>query len=485
MFVQRAQIPANQAAEIELPPVVRRALEENAQQLSPIGMTSTTRMASRLSPADTLERLKLTGSIRPNRFFVEYEGRVVWQDQKIYASRKFLSGDVGDRETTSLSELTFDGHVISIGSVFSPSKEARTQPRRTGVAADSVQRHLIKQPMAKTPQRQPIAISAENPYLGPAVGLLLTTNPRGTAAGGGATDQKPHVDSAVLNCLENGWTLISVEITLLEGHRHVRVELEGDNTIRSGTFGYDLENRRKMLARNLETNTKQAQSGRLSLQHKAMVLRMQQQQEEMMRRIEERRKLPATRRYVFYLDPDLHYAVRRFEQSYGPDTLLTRSNCSQFEQIPGRQLWLPRRVETELHEYNSVPETVFKEAFLFQVINVLAFDGGRVPDQTFALNYTEPGTIVSDRTDPAAANSRDRQISYMVPARLEDLPGVIERARRGENMVQIGGGLPFAAEPRVAGPRNGALMTIVLSNMVVLGAGAAYVVWRRKRGESV
>ncbi|HUE15705.1 MAG TPA: hypothetical protein VMR25_16170, partial [Planctomycetaceae bacterium] len=341
MFVQGAQIPANQAAEIELPPVVRRALEENAQQLSPIGVTSATRMASRLPPADTLERLKLAGSIRPNRFFVEYQGRVVWQDQKLYASRKFLSGDVGDHETTSLSELTFDGHVISIGSVFSQSKQAITRPTRTGAAADSVQRHLIKRPLAKTPQRQPIAISAENPYFGHAVGLLLTTNPRGTAAGGTVDDQKPRVDSAVLNCLENGWTLISVENALLEGHRHVRVELEGDNAIRSRASADDLENRRKMLAPNPETNAKQGQSARLDLQHQAMMLRMQEQQEERVRRIEERRKLPATRRYVFYLDPDLHYAVRRFEQTYGPDILLTRTDCSQFEQIPGRQLWLP------------------------------------------------------------------------------------------------------------------------------------------------
>jgi hypothetical protein len=142
-------------------------------------------------------------------------------------------------------------------------------------------------------------------------------------------------------------------------------------------------------------------------------------------------------------------------------------------------------VETQLHEYYSVPETVLKDAFLSQIVEVTALDGNRVPEETFKLDYTAAGTMVRDATDPAAAKSKDGNVSYTIPARLEDLPGVIERARNGENMLQFGGGLPLASEPRVASYRKGALIAIGLSNMVMLGAGAAYVVWRRKRGDAL
>ena len=75
-------------------------------------------------------------------------------------------------------------------------------------------------------------------------------------------------------------------------------------------------------------------------------------------------KLPATRRYSYYLDPQLHYAVRRLDQSYGSDQLLVRSDCSDFQQISGRNVWLPKKIESQMHEYFCVPDTVFKENFL-------------------------------------------------------------------------------------------------------------------------
>ena len=65
------------------------------------------------------------------------------------------------------------------------------------------------------------------------------------------------------------------------------------------------------------------------------------------------RKLPATRRFTFYLDPQLHYAVRRLDQSYGTDTLLSRARLhpilNKFP-LAANSGYRRKRVETQLHE---------------------------------------------------------------------------------------------------------------------------------------
>ena len=122
--------------------------------------------------------------------------------------------------------------------------------------------------------------------------------------------------------------------TQLEGRALVRIDLEGENPIRASALAYDLDAHRRILLMQRESLDKQ--SSRMNAQQKQMLLRSQQQLEDSAKIIEARRQLPATRRYTFYLDPQLHYAVRRLDQYYGTDTLLSRSDCTQFEQIPGR-----------------------------------------------------------------------------------------------------------------------------------------------------
>ena len=73
-----------------------------------------------------------------------------------------------------------------------------------------------------------------------------------------------------------------------------------------------------------------------------------------------------------------------------------------------------------------MPGSVIKEGFLSQITEVSALDGSRVPEETFKLNYTQPGTIVKDGTDPTA-KSKDGYLNYTVPARPEQLAGVIAR----------------------------------------------------------
>jgi hypothetical protein len=178
--------------------------------------------------------------------------------------------------------------------------------------------------------------------------------------------------------------------------------------------------------------------------------------------------------------------VRRLDQSYGADKLLSRGDCSQFEQVPGRDLWLPKKVEIQLHEFNSLPETVFKDSFLSFTTTVSSISGDRISDDAFKLDYeTTPGTLIRDGTVRAkSSKTGDGYVTYTVPPRPEDLPQVIARATNGENMVVFPGGPAIAAEPIAERFRSGALRTILLCNAGLLGAFGAFVVWRCRRSVS-
>lgn len=413
-FVASAEKPtaSQKTSELKLPAAVQQALEENARQLSPLSVTSTSRFVSRLPPAETLERLHMPAG-QLDRFFEEQPCRVIWQDQQFYLSRKFHLGAAGGQTTTATSEITFDGLVFSVGSIYEmpkgagvPGQGAPGKPGQKGNqnGVSLVNRILSKEPASKALEIQSGGVNNLNTYFRVETGLVLQPDSQSRSVGGRIVERKLHADSAVLDGLSHGGKLLSVENVPLEGKPCVRIEFEAPNPLRRLAEAIDLEKQRQILKRSRETPKRQA---------------------ELIQALEALNSLPAIRQYVYYLDPSLHYAVRRCEQRYGTD-LLSRTDCSQFEQIPGRQLWLARKVESELHEYYSVPGTVIKESFLSQITEVSAFDGSRVPDETFKLNYTQPGTLVKDGTDPEA-NSKDGYLNYTVPARPEDLAGVIAR----------------------------------------------------------
>lgn len=432
-----------------LPGVVVQALQENARQLSPMTVNCTAQMSSRLPPTETFDRLKLNPFSRSDRFFSAIHGRILWQDNKVYSSVKSPIGSAGDKQAISQSDILYDGasRVWLMGSSYIPSKEFLDQQKKQGANIAPVIRNLTKEPLATVIERLSAGrVAADMAYFQPAMGLVLAPSP-GSSSPAGQHQQTLSRGSAILTGLSNGWKLISVGNTQLKGRSLVRIDLEGDNTIRSCAMAFDLNAQRLNLQRQRENFEKQLP--RLTAQQKEMLLRQQKQQEDQVQLIEAQRQLPATRRYAFYLDPQLHYAVRRLDQSYGADTLLSRSDCTQFEQIPGRELWLPKKVETQLHEFYTLPGTFFKDSFLSFTTTVSSMSGDRISDDAFKLDYeTVPGTVVRDGTVRAkSSKSGDSYVMYTVPARTEDLQQVITRASNGENMVRFPGGPPLAAEP--------------------------------------
>ena len=225
---------------------------------------------------------------------------------------------------------------------------------------------------------------------------------------------------------------------------------------------------------------------KLNAEQEKMLNRSLVQQENMAIAIESQRKLPATRRYSFYLDPQLHYAVRRLDQSYGPDTLLVRSDCSEFQRIPGRNVWLPKKSSHNFTNMSRRPDTASKDNFLSQTLSVSAISGSCVSDDAFRLEYeTTPGTIVrSDQTVRAksleigqhATQRGRRPVRHTVPTK-----EVITRAAAGENMVCFPGRPHLAVVPIGIHFHSGALQTIALCNAGLLGAAVAFIAWRRRR----
>ena len=412
-----------------LPPVVEQALRENARQLTPITVACTAQMSSQLPPIETFDRLKLNPFSRSDRFFSAIHGRIIWQDNKLYSSVKSPIGSAGDKQATSQSDILYDGvsRVMLRGSYYVPSKEFLDQQKRNGAQFGPVTRNLTKEPLATVVERLSAGRVADDlVYFQPAMGLVLAPSPGGGSAGS-QHQQTLSPGSAILSGLSNGWQLISLGNTQLEGRALVRIDLEGENPIRASALAYDLDAHRRILLMQRESLDKQ--SSRMNAQQKQMLLRSQQQLEDSAKIIEARRQLPATRRYTFYLDPQFHYAVRRLDQYYGTDTLLSRSDCTQFEQIPGRALWLPKKMETQLHEFDSVPGTIFKDSFLSFITTVSSMSGDRISDDAFKLDYeTVPGTIVRDGTVPREVRESRRQLRHLHGADSHPRPSASDRA---------------------------------------------------------
>jgi hypothetical protein len=135
------------------------------------------------------------------------------------------------------------------------------------------------------------------------------------------------------------------------------------------------------------------------------------------------------RRYEFYLDPTLNYAVRgRAETDESGRRMRTVTNA-EFQQFrPG--LWLPMRVDVEFlcgMEFGK-PEQTFDRPIYSSTYRGHDVSGSPIPNERFSLNYTAPGTIIADGRLPGAYEEGRERIQYMIPADARRLDEVVETA---------------------------------------------------------
>ncbi|HZL37173.1 MAG TPA: hypothetical protein VFC78_17770 [Tepidisphaeraceae bacterium] len=165
--------------------------------------------------------------------------------------------------------------------------------------------------------------------------------------------------------------------------------------------------------------------------------------------IRQERQMPERLIDSYYLDPALHYAVTQWEQSYPDGTPLYRCENTNFEQVAGRRLWLPRSCIVSQFWCGSPPEG-FKLSVtpLFKrELSVTSISPTPDAKANFTLNYTKPGTFVVDNTDPHVTKR------YQLPTALENLAG---------------------------GPRFSLARTLFLWANALAGAClAGYLIWKR------
>jgi hypothetical protein len=400
----------------ELGPAVRKALVENAASLSPITVEWMEKYESQSPPEATRERLKM---IMPAKtFFHPTPHRVIWQDAHIYASWDTLYQTANDGEVLVPREAAIDGKCLYIG------------------VRNGSQPVIFKRFIPKAIQDAPTGADVEVGYF-KAAGLPLPWKMQEWA--------EPRAKSEILRLLEQGGRLDRVSSVRVDDHDLMKVEITADNPTRK---------RAEQISRTPETGIRSDTP---------------EKRKELQGRIEQQLATPTNCKMVFFLDPTLQYAVRQWEEWYEPATLLRRCTASGFQKLSGRNVWLPQRCQVDHFTFDTIPDVFTTEPLVSEVFEVSKISLERVPDTSFVINYTEPGTRVNDGTLADAKRDQYGYTRYEIPAQAEDLARVIEIAKKGGP----------AALP-TAGLWNYRVF-IALNAVIAFACAVFFILHRRKR----
>jgi hypothetical protein len=172
-----------------------------------------------------------------------------------------------------------------------------------------------------------------------------------------------------------------------------------------------------------------------------------------------------TAEYRFVLDPAKGYAVRRRIEKTPSGELAVRADCSDFTQLPGSGLWMPRKVEVEWHTWLQVLVKPVKEVVVRETYRVSELKSEPIPPAQFVLKPDQPGTDVADSTIEGKTDSQGR-VNYVVPADPSRLDEVIRAAASGN-----------APDRTIWWIRRNFILANVLLILILSGA----VWWRARR----
>jgi len=189
---------------------------------------------------------------------------------------------------------------------------------------------------------------------------------------------------------EPGGALLSVDTVTVEGHELLRVRMHVPNEVREA----GLRTTKADVVRSVRTWSNK-----------------EEDINDEWKRILSIRAMPPVLVESFYLDPQLNYAVRKFERRYQDGTLLREYENSDFERLAGRDLWMPRKCLE--HRYIILDHkrgVIISEKPVYTwTCEATLIVPGPITGVSFALEYTKPGTLVTDRSNPNAEKA------YMIP----------------------------------------------------------------------
>jgi len=95
--------------------------------------------------------------------------------------------------------------------------------------------------------------------------------------------------------------------------------------------------------------------------------------------------LPPTRNFIYFLDPQLHFALRRIEERYDQKPIV-RTTCNQLTQLPGRDIWLAHEIVRDHFTYRMIPDQIFPEPILTETLELTEVSTGVLPAGQFVLS---------------------------------------------------------------------------------------------------
>jgi hypothetical protein len=221
-------------------------------------------------------------------------------------------------------------------------------------------------------------------------------------------DRKP-LQSFVLSLLEQGARIKSVDSVQLDGRSMQRISMLVENPRWRRLQDLDLAK----LDAELHMS---AESEQWIQNHLAAVKRAKE-------------TMAPELMYVFHLDPEAGYALRRWQDQTVGGRLRMQADCTEHEQLPGHQIWLPRKCQIDYFTFDEdYTDEIFDKPFLTNVLQVSGFDTKGVSDELFTLDYNVPGASITDAT-LAESKLGKGPVHYTVPVDLKDLDRTVEQAR--------------------------------------------------------
>jgi hypothetical protein len=363
---------------------IRQALRRNAEQIGPITMEWSWYYRGDIDGAR--RTAPLAGADVNRRIHV----RMSWQDGKYLASMNNRPWDAKAKQPSSGpaigpdgNQYAFDGKTIYVKNIF---RQPDGSPNET----------LSRTPAAIFPFRKgPFGHTLDDQFA-PAdyfehVAMRLPVK---------VGDLQAHAPpkSRILELLDGeGATLTDVDQVHWNGRKLTRLRIVGENYQRRAAERADVEKLTRFFRENGIDDT-----------HNRGVIEQ----------IKTDRLLPQRRVYVYWLDPQLNYAVQQWEEQYEAGELILRRRCEDQQKLAGRDVYLPRKITNERPVSVDGNPRMVTDIYEMTVLKLEP-----IAEDSFALTCTIPDSMVVDQIDA------DRSSISLVQR-----DGTLRALRPGESM---------------------------------------------------
>ncbi|MCA9078649.1 MAG: hypothetical protein KDA93_26725 [Planctomycetaceae bacterium] len=341
---------------------VLEMLRENAASLSPVTVAYTRVRVPAGDPGESLSSLNVPLE-NPRDYFFSSECKLMWSKGRLYLSQTRPGTGEGE-SSTFLQEYSLVDGVEYVGRRFASHH------------------HLFKQRPTPTPNE---AVDSTN-YLA-VCGHIPTWG----------DDQIGSLElrSGITHLLDSGGSLKGIQPEKSGAKKNLlRVDIIGPNPWRQQADSIDFEAERQKL---------ESMNPEMADRHRRWVTLL-----------EEQKSASPTRNYTFWLDPKSHFAISASEERMDEGLLLVERKYAEFEQIQGRNVWLPRICTVRHFSYHTLPSRVSASPLVTEEFRVSSIDSHPLEPSHFVVEYTEGGAWIDDATAPGAANEPGGYLSTVI-----------------------------------------------------------------------